>query len=178
MNMRRVTLAVVAMTAVLSTAACTAQGVNGTPVNQTQAPLPPAQIDNTVLMKASTNAQIGETVVDGAGYTLYRFERDTPKPPKSNCLEECILKWPPLIDTGNLKIEGVDQAIVGTMIRSDFERQVTIAGWPVYRFGGDSSPGDVKGHGSGNLWFAITPTGKKAPGGAANGAPASQAPAN
>ena len=176
--MRRVTLAVVTVAAVLSTAACTGQGVNGVPVNQTRAPLPPAQIDNTTLMKASTNSQLGEILVDGAGYTLYRFDKDTTKPVKSNCVDECLIKWPALIDTGNLKMEGVDQALVGSTVRPDFERQVTVANWPVYRFSGDAAPGDVKGHGAGGAWFAITPTGKKAAGGAANGGAASQPPAN
>jgi predicted lipoprotein with Yx(FWY)xxD motif len=148
-------------------------------VNQTQAPLPPAQIDQTVVLKASTNSQIGETVVDGAGYTLYRFEKDTVKPTRSNCLEDCLPKWPALIDTGKLQIDGVDKALVGSYVRPDFERQVTIAGWPVYRFAGDTAPGDTKGHGAGGTWYAITPTGKKAPGGApAAGNQASQPPSN
>jgi predicted lipoprotein with Yx(FWY)xxD motif len=163
--MRRVTLAAVAVATVLATAACTSAGNSG-PVSQTAAPLPPSQIDNTVLMKASTSAQLGEVLVDGAGYTLYRFEKDTPKPSKSTCVEDCAFRWPPLIDTGNLRIEGVDKALIGSVVRPDFERQVTVAGWPVYRFSGDAAPGDTKGQGVGNSWFAVTPQGRKA---AANG---------
>jgi predicted lipoprotein with Yx(FWY)xxD motif len=162
--MRRVTLAAVAVATVLSAAACTSSG-NATPV-QTAAPLPPGQIDSTVLMKAGTSPQLGEILVDGAGYTLYRFEKDSPKPTKATCLEDCAFRWPPLIDTGNLRIEGVDKALVGSVVRPDFERQVTVAGWPVYRFSGDAAPGDVKGQGAGNTWFAITPQGKKAAGNA------------
>ena len=161
--MRRATLAAVAVATVLSTAACTTAG-NTSPVAQTAAPLPPGQIDSTVLMKASTSQQLGEILVDGAGYTLYRFEKDSPKPSKSTCDETCAFRWPPLIDTGNLRIEGVDKALVGSVVRPDFERQVTVAGWPVYRFSGDAAPGDTKGQGAGNTWFAITPQGKKAAG--------------
>jgi predicted lipoprotein with Yx(FWY)xxD motif len=148
------------------------------PVNETQAPLPPAQIDQTVVLKANTSSQLGETVVDGAGYTLYRFDKDTAKPTKTNCLEDCLPKWPPLIDTGKLKVDGVDQALIGSYIRPDFERQVTIAGWPVYRFAGDTGPGDTKGQGVGGTWYAITPTGKKATGGGAAAGQASNATNN
>jgi predicted lipoprotein with Yx(FWY)xxD motif len=116
------------------------------------------------------NSPLGEIVVDADGYTLYRFDKDTPKPPKSNCSLDCIMKWPPLIHTSDLRIEGIDQALVGTVQRDNLTRQVTIGGWPVYRYGGDLAPGQANGQGVGNAWFAITPQGRKAAGAPANNA--------
>jgi predicted lipoprotein with Yx(FWY)xxD motif len=167
--MRRAALAAAGLAVVLSTAACTGQGNAPVAASNTASPLPPNQVDSSVFMKATSSPQLGEILVDGAGYTLYRYDKDVAKPkPQSNCNEDCVMKWPPLIDTGNLKIEGVDQALVGSIVRSDFERQVTVAGWPVYRFSGDTAPGDAKGHGAGNVWYAVTPQGKKAAGAPAN----------
>jgi len=46
--------------------------------------------------------------------------------------------------------------------REDGGQQVTIAGWPAYRYAKDTKPGEVKGQGAGGKWFAFTPNGKKA----------------
>lgn len=48
---------------------------------------------------------------------------------------------------------------VGTILRSDGERQVTMDGRPLYVFSGDRVPGDIRGNGVGNLWWAMTPSG-------------------
>jgi predicted lipoprotein with Yx(FWY)xxD motif len=177
--MRRATLTAAALVAVLSTAACANPGAQVPVSSQTASPLPPNQLDQTVVLKASTNGQLGEVVVDGQGNTLYRFDKDTAKPPKTNCLVDCTMKWLPLFDTGKLQIDGVDRALVSSVVRPDtFERQVTIAGWPVYRYGADLAPGDAKGQGVGGVWWAITPTGKKiTTGGGQAAAPPSQAAA-
>jgi predicted lipoprotein with Yx(FWY)xxD motif len=46
--------------------------------------------------------------------------------------------------------------------RPDGASQLTINGWPVYRFSGDKTPGATTGQGVGTVWFAVTPDGKKA----------------
>jgi predicted lipoprotein with Yx(FWY)xxD motif len=157
---RRVTLVVVGLVTVLSMTACTQDN----PIGQAApaSPAPAANIHATLVLRAQNSAQVGAVVVDTEGYVLYRYDKDTAKPPRSNCLEECAPKWPPVIDTGDIRLDGVDQALVGSVVRADFTRQVTIAGWPVYRYAGDSTPGDAKGQGVGNVWFAVTPQGKKA----------------
>jgi predicted lipoprotein with Yx(FWY)xxD motif len=45
-------------------------------------------------------------VTDWQGWTLYRFEKDTPKPPKSNCAGDCATKWPYSPWVEGMKIEG------------------------------------------------------------------------
>jgi predicted lipoprotein with Yx(FWY)xxD motif len=45
---------------------------------------------------ANSTAQLGTVVVDGQGFTLYRFDKDSAKPPTSNCSGDCASKWPPV----------------------------------------------------------------------------------
>jgi predicted lipoprotein with Yx(FWY)xxD motif len=102
-------------------------------------------------------------VHDGADMTLYRFDKDSAKPPTSNCAGDCAKTWPPvLVRPGSrIFVNGVTTGKIGIITRADGRRQVTIGGWPVYRFSGDSRPGDAKGEGVGGTWFAISPTGGK-----------------
>jgi predicted lipoprotein with Yx(FWY)xxD motif len=155
-----VTLVVACLATILSTAACTSS--NPVAVAAPASQQPAASIQATLVLRAQNSPQLGEIVVDNRGYVLYRFEKDTAKPPRSNCLEDCAPKWPPLMDTGDVRLEGIDQALIGSVVRPDASRQVTIAGWPIYRYAGDTTAGDAKGQGAGNVWFAVTPQGKKA----------------
>ena len=117
------------------------------------------------ILSANSTAQLGTVVVDGQGYTLYRFDKDTTKPPASNCAGECAQKWPPVLATPGtpLTVEGVAQEVVGTINRPDGSVQLTLAGWPVYRYSGDPQPGATTGQGVGDgSWAAVTPDGDKA----------------
>jgi predicted lipoprotein with Yx(FWY)xxD motif len=121
-----------------------------------------AEPDHTVL-SANSTAKLGTVVIDGLGWTLYRFDADSAKPPKSACTGSCTDEWPPvLMQSGTPAYEGVDPAAVGTVTRDDGRRQVTIGGWPVYRHASDSAPGAVDGQGAQGQWWAVTPTGAKA----------------
>ncbi len=108
-----------------------------------------------------TTPKMGEIVSDGAGNTLYRFDKDGNKPAKSNCDGDCAAKWPPLLSAEIPELQDVDPSVVGTVIRSDGKQQVTIGGWPVYTFAADGGPGKWKGQGVGKTWFVIQPDGKK-----------------
>jgi predicted lipoprotein with Yx(FWY)xxD motif len=158
---RRVLVAVVCL-ATLSTAACS----RSDPASEAApASHPPAgDIRGTLILRAQNSPQLGEIVVDGNGYPLYRYDRDTARPPQSNCLDDCWSSWPPVVDTSDIRLEGLDQALIGSVTRPDSTRQVTIGGWPVYRHAGDTTPGEAAGHGADNLWYAIAPTGRKAAG--------------
>jgi predicted lipoprotein with Yx(FWY)xxD motif len=161
-------LVAVGLAAIVSASACTPS--NPVDVAAPASPQPAANIQGTLVLRAKAVGSLGQVVVDGRGYTIYRYDKDTAKPPHSNCLDDCFPKWPPIIDTGDVQLDGVDQALVGSVVRDDATRQVTIAGWPAYRFSGDSVPGDARGQGVGNVWFAFTPTGKKAAGAATGSA--------
>ncbi|WP_406507298.1 hypothetical protein [Streptomyces sp. NBC_00212] len=107
--------------------------------------------------------KVGTVVVDGKGFVLYRFDKDTAKPtPKSNCYGTCAAQWPPAPATGNVTVKGIDKSLVGTVTRNDGTKQLTLAGRPLYRYAKDDEPHEAYGQGVGGIWFAATPTGAKA----------------
>ncbi|WP_030571783.1 SCO0930 family lipoprotein [Streptomyces aureocirculatus] len=116
--------------------------------------------------------KLGEVVTDSAGLTLYRFDKDTAQPPKSNCDGACETAWPVVAAKGSEAAPGVDKSLLGEVTRADGTEQLTIDGWPMYRFAKDKKPGDAKGQGVGGTWYAAAPDGKKAAPGAGGGADA------
>ncbi len=104
--------------------------------------------------------------------TLYRFDKDTAKPPKSNCDGDCEKTWPVVAAGDATAAAGMDPALLGEVVRTDGSKQLTVAGWPAYRYSKDAKAGDVNGQGVGGVWFALAADGKKAAKGAATeGAP-------
>ncbi|MFE0022816.1 hypothetical protein [Amycolatopsis sp. NPDC059021] len=110
----------------------------------------------------ATVANLGQVITDKDGFTLYRYEKDTAKPPKSNCDGDCAKAWPPVMAQGDVQVQGVDKSMVGTVKRSDGTEQITVGGWPLYRYAKDAKAGEAKGQGVGNVWFGVNPTGGKA----------------
>ncbi|KKK07357.1 lipoprotein [Micromonospora sp. HK10] len=105
--------------------------------------------------------RMGKVVTDQDGWVLYRFDKDSADPPQSNCVDKCAQVWPPALTDGNPRLQGVSDDKVGTVTRQDGTRQITIGGWPVYRYIGDKKPGQWKGQGVGGTWFVVDPNGKK-----------------
>jgi predicted lipoprotein with Yx(FWY)xxD motif len=56
---------------------------------------------------------------------------------------------------------GIDASKLTTLARADGSTQLQIAGHPLYRFAGDTKPGDTKGEGVINKWYASSPDGDK-----------------
>ncbi|WP_240800783.1 hypothetical protein [Streptomyces sp. ICN441] len=98
---------------------------------------------------------------------LYRFDDDTASPSVSTCDGACARKWPPVTvrEGGSIYMAGVKRKDVGAIRRRDGQIQITVGGWPLYRFAGDSGPGDLNGEGVDGKWFAVGPTGGRAAGG-------------
>ncbi|MGW8995522.1 SCO0930 family lipoprotein [Streptomyces zhihengii] len=111
--------------------------------------------------------ELGQVVTDSAGFTLYRFDKDTAKPPKSSCEGDCAKTWPVVAAGGATAAPGVDASLIGEVTRADGSKQLTIDGWPMYRYAKDTKAGDVNGQGVGGTWYAAAPDGKKAEPGAA-----------
>ncbi|MEV7085262.1 SCO0930 family lipoprotein [Streptomyces sp. NPDC093085] len=113
--------------------------------------------------------KLGKVLTDSEGFTLYRFDKDTPTPPKSNCEGDCATTWP-VVAAGDAKAAaGTEASLLGEITRADGTKQLTIDGWPMYRYAKDTSPGDANGQGVGGTWFASAPDGKKASPTAAGG---------
>ncbi|MYV51187.1 hypothetical protein GT042_01370 [Streptomyces sp. SID3212] len=139
-----------------------------------------------VQLSATKAGDLDPVVANGAGFTLYRFDKDTADPSQSNCNDACAVTWPPVIvdPHGKIFIDGIKKKDVGVVKRADGSLQVTLGGWPVYRFSKDLKPGDTNGQGVGGTWFGVTPDGQKAGGGAvpvpsvSSGAPAAKPASN
>ncbi|MEV8420561.1 SCO0930 family lipoprotein [Streptomyces niveus] len=111
--------------------------------------------------------KLGKVITDSEGFTLYRFDNDTAEPPKSTCAGECEKAWP-VVAAGDVKAAaGTDASKIGEVTRDDGTKQLTLGGWPMYRYAKDTNPGDANGQGVGGTWFASAPDGKKAAVGAA-----------
>ncbi|MEV4970768.1 SCO0930 family lipoprotein [Streptomyces scopuliridis] len=106
--------------------------------------------------------KLGKVLTDSEGFTLYRFDKDTASPPRSNCEGDCVKAWP-VVAAGDAKAAaGTDATLLGEITRADGTKQLTVDGWPMYRYAKDTSPGDANGQGVGGTWFASAPDGKKA----------------
>ncbi|MFC9976763.1 hypothetical protein ACFVH6_38280 [Spirillospora sp. NPDC127200] len=127
------------------------------PAEDAGAPVTPAALE------VASVGKLGKVVTDGEGRTLYRFDDDTARPPASTCADACAKAWPPMwAGEEDPQVKGVDGALVGKVRRPDGKWQVTLGGWPLYKYAKDQSPGDVKGQGVGGTWFASAPDGGKA----------------
>ncbi|MBT2480663.1 SCO0930 family lipoprotein [Streptomyces sp. ISL-94] len=113
-------------------------------------------------LKVAELPGLGGAVTDGAGFTLYRFDKDTAKPPKSNCEGDCAQAWPVVAADDATAGEGIDAGLLGSVARADGTRQLTLAGWPVYRYAKDVKAGDALGEGVSGTWHVLGADGKPA----------------
>lgn len=108
---------------------------------------------------ATGDSSLGTVVVDGAGLTAYYFDKDTKDSGVSACTGKCLDAWPPILTTSETPtVDGVT-ATVGTITLPDGTKQITLNGLPIYLFASDAAPGDVKGQGVNDVWWAISPNG-------------------
>jgi predicted lipoprotein with Yx(FWY)xxD motif len=112
-------------------------------------------------LRATKVKRMGTAVVDEGGWVLYRFDKDKSNPSKSNCEGTCAKIWPPALTDGDPELDGVSADDVGTVERADGTKQLTIDGWPVYRYVGDEKPGKWTGQNVSGTWFVINPDGSK-----------------
>lgn len=122
----------------------------------------PAPVTPAGELTVAGDPELGDVLTDGSGLTLYRFDKDTADPPTSHCDGDCATTWPPVPAADATAGAGVDKARLGEVRRADGTRQLTIGGWPAYRYAKDVNAGDVNGQGVGGKWFALAPTGRKA----------------
>lgn len=103
----------------------------------------------------------GKVLVDPHKMTVYVFARDTRG--HSACTGTCVTYWPPVsgADASAAAASSVS-AKLGSVKRSDGSTQLTVNGFPVYTYVGDSKPGQATGQGknlSGGVWWVVAPNG-------------------
>ncbi|UNK69861.1 hypothetical protein [Microbacterium sp. H1-D42] len=107
------------------------------------------------------DTDLGEIVVTGDGMTAYMFDTDTQGADTSACTGACLQNWPPIIATGDTpKGDGVTGEL-GTIKTADGKMQVTLNGWPLYLFAGDTKAGDTNGQGVKDVWWVVDAAGEK-----------------
>src|SRR6185312_15690348 len=105
--------------------------------------------------------QMGNVVLDSEGWMTYRFDLDSANPPNSTCFDACLRSWLPVLVDGIPALTGVDAAKVGTIDRPDGGKQLTLGGWPLYRFLGDNGPAKWKGQAVNNSWWVVQANGAR-----------------
>ncbi|MGW4876392.1 hypothetical protein ACWEPI_07485 [Streptomyces sp. NPDC004262] len=121
----------------------------------------PSAVTTGVAATAVTG--VGTVVTDDRGMTLYRFDEDRPDPSRWTCSGTCTKTWLPVIVGDAVRTSGVGRNLLGTVHR-DGEKQLTLAGWPLYRYSGDTAAGQANGQGRDARWHAVAPSGAKAAG--------------
>jgi predicted lipoprotein with Yx(FWY)xxD motif len=120
------------------------------------------------------HGKLGTFLVDGSGRTLYRFMHDTSA--KSTCSGACASNWPPVTSREKPEAEGKAKAsLISRHKRAGGAKQVVYHGRPLYRFIGDSKPGQTNGeniNAFGGRWFVVSPSGSPIKPKAASSTPA------
>ena len=116
----------------------------------------------TLTVRSSLNSALGATIlVDSAGFPLYHDLHENTKG-KIHCVGTCAQEWLPLLVGRQTRVvagPGVSQSELGTVRRPNGTIQVTYNGLPLYRFSGDTIPGQAIGQGAHHVWFAVTAAG-------------------
>jgi predicted lipoprotein with Yx(FWY)xxD motif len=158
----QVRIGVLAVTAGVPLAASALSACGGGASTQAATPVPP----KTASGRAATiglerDGTLGKVLVDSRGRTLYLFKKDSGG--QSACAAACAAAWPPLRSSGEPVLgTGLTASRLGTTTRTDGRPQVTYNGHPLYRYTGDTKPGDTNGQGLtafGAAWFTVSGAG-------------------
>jgi predicted lipoprotein with Yx(FWY)xxD motif len=153
MRARRLSAVVLSATLAMGMAAC---GDDDDPTTTSAG----GQTGGTTAAKphvATASTSLGTVLVDGAGKTLYTWDRDTG--PASTCVGNCAATWPPLVlpagVTAPVAGPGVSLLTVAPRPDDATKMQVNWDGKPLYYYAADTAPGDVKGDGVGGTWHVV-----------------------
>ena len=108
---------------------------------------------STALKTETTRA--GTVLASSSGLTLYYYAEDKPNRGASACTGACATAWPPLAAPVTAPAGVHLPGPLGLITRAGGARQVTINGFPVYRYAGDKSPGQAAGNGIEGSWHVI-----------------------
>ena len=116
-----------------------------------------------VQISTRTLSGLGSVLVNAQGRTLYVFAPDKAK--KVTCLGACASVWPPLaLSAGQKRRPGqAKSSLVGIDRIPQAAGSRPYAGWPLYTYVVESSPGTARGQAlnlNGGLWYVIAPSGK------------------
>jgi predicted lipoprotein with Yx(FWY)xxD motif len=112
-------------------------------------------------INVSRKSPYGPYLTDLSGRSLYAFKNNQMS--NSGCYGDCAKAWPPFFAQGKVEAgKGLDAANIGTVDRSDGNRQVTYHGRRLFYFSRDKKAGDTAGEGAtgfGGEWYLVSPDG-------------------
>src|SRR5215472_7789007 len=145
------------------TAAATPAASSATAQASSPAAAPSSSAAAMTIGLVSVSGIPGKFLADSQGRTMYLFEAD--KSGTSTCTGACAAAWPPVTASGMPAAgSGVNEALLGTVKRSDGTEQVTYNHHPLYYFAADTGAGTAKGQGSkefGAGWYVVNAKGVK-----------------
>ena len=129
-----------------------AGGAYGTPASSMPA-TSSSTVQSTTLKAETTRA--GMVLASSGGLTLYYYGEDKPGSGKSECTGSCATAWPPMMGPvkapAGVRLPGP----LGMITRPGGGMQVTLNGYPLYRYAGDKAPGQEAGNGIEGAWHVI-----------------------
>ncbi|TAM70832.1 MAG: hypothetical protein EPN48_04755 [Microbacteriaceae bacterium] len=110
---------------------------------------------------ATATTPLGTIVVNGSKMTVYVFDQDTVGEKSSACTGSCITTWPAVTSASATPTATGVTGTLGTIPAPDGKLQVTLNGYPLYTYVGDSAAGDITGQGLQGTWWVVSPSGTK-----------------
>ncbi len=123
----------------------------------------PAAHDSRAAKIQLRHTSLGKILVDTAGFTLYRFTKDSTK--RNTCVTTggCALTWPALTTSAAPTAgPGVKASLLSSIKLPNGTKQVTYAGHPLYRYATASERGETVYVGAsqfGGVWYAVNASG-------------------
>jgi predicted lipoprotein with Yx(FWY)xxD motif len=109
------------------------------------------------------HTSLGTILVNGAGFTLYRFTLDSRNKDACVMVNECPRNWPALRTSGKpIAGRGVKASLLSSIPLPGGGRQVTYAGHPLYIYGAQSERAETSYVGAeqfGGIWDAVNASG-------------------
>jgi predicted lipoprotein with Yx(FWY)xxD motif len=155
---KKLSIPLLASALTLGVAACGGTTTGTTTKAKTTAAKP------VVTISAKSEPGLGTILVDSQGRTLYQFLPDGAK--HVTCTSSCASVWPPVMLPAGSTVaasDGVRTSLLSSDPNPSGGRVVTYAGWPLYTYVADGSPGSHSGQGvdlNGGLWYVMSPAGK------------------
>ena len=155
LTLRRAFLGMSMLLVALIAVACGSAGSTSTGSSGGTTPSSSGAIIKTT--SATVNGQSVTILTNAQGMTLYYLKPDTAT--TSTCTGACASNWPPLVFTSSGSPASAN-ALPGTLsvVTDANGQQVEYNGHLLYRFSGDTTPGQTNGEGIKGVWFVATTT--------------------
>jgi predicted lipoprotein with Yx(FWY)xxD motif len=127
------------------------------PADPTMMPTPSASTMSTTsggLMEVKST-MLGLILANPHGMTVYWYSVDKKGSGVSSCTGSCAQAWPPVIAPVRLPAGYTLAGPIGYIVRPNGQHQVTVDGYPIYRYAGDKAPGETNGAGVGGVWHVV-----------------------